>query len=149
MGNYNFDEDLNVAKQTEHEIGLLFAEYYGWNLVSMSNHKGYDLVLEKNGRNVLVEVKEDFAVGKTGNVAVEFSCRGKPSGISTTQADFWLYRLHMNEGLIHVLLETDELKRKIELEKYFRTVNGGDEGSNSLNYLFKLEEFSNNGKFIF
>lgn len=31
-----------------------------------------------------IEVKRDFGVSTTGNVAVEFMCGGKPSGISVT-----------------------------------------------------------------
>jgi len=36
-----------------------------------------------------VEVKSDERCRETGHVFVEFSSRGKPSGISTTTADWW------------------------------------------------------------
>jgi len=36
-----------------------------------------------------VEVKEDFSVSKTGNVAIELSCDGLSSGLTVSEADHW------------------------------------------------------------
>ena len=36
----------------------------------------------------------------------------------------------------------------IKEKKYFRIVNGGDEGSNSMNYLFKYSVFKKNSKIL-
>ena len=55
----------------------------------------YDLVIGQKGeklvdhifKNATVEVKRDFWTGTTGNIAVEFESRGKPSGISKTKSD--------------------------------------------------------------
>ena len=52
----------------------------------------YDLVIGQQGeklvdnifKNSKVEVKRDFWTGTTGNIAVEFESRNKPSGISKT-----------------------------------------------------------------
>mgnify|MGYP001070419334 CR=1 FL=1 len=38
-----------------------------------------------------IEVKYDRKTKETGNVYIEFESRGKPSGIKTTQADYWTY----------------------------------------------------------
>ena len=32
----------------------------------------------------LIEAKRDFIVSNTGNVAIEYECKGKPSGIAKT-----------------------------------------------------------------
>jgi hypothetical protein len=32
-------------------------------------------------------------VRQTDNIAIEYRCDGKPSGISTTEADFWVHEL--------------------------------------------------------
>lgn len=40
-----------------------------------------------------IEVKHDKIAHKSGRLFVEFECRGKPSGISTTKADFWAFVL--------------------------------------------------------
>jgi hypothetical protein len=55
-----------------------------------------------------VEVKRDFRASQTGRVFVEFFCRGKPSGISTTEADFWCFIL---DGETAIMLPTSKLER--------------------------------------
>ena len=40
-----------------------------------------------------VEVKNDRLIHKTGNLFIEFESRGKPSGLSITTADYWIYRM--------------------------------------------------------
>ena len=47
--------------------------------------KGEDWINEifKDGK--LIEVKSDRLAHKTGNVYIEYECRGKPSGIATTK----------------------------------------------------------------
>ena len=82
----------------------------------------------------------------TGNVAVEYSCRGKLSGISTSEADFYIYKLETRDKGIHYIMhKVSDLKQMIERKEYFREVNGGDRGSNSLNYLFKYNVFAGSG----
>jgi hypothetical protein len=39
--------------------------------------------------NVKIEVKKDDWAIKSGNIAIEFESRGKPSGILKTESDFW------------------------------------------------------------
>lgn len=41
--------------------------------------------------DIKLEVKKDDWTVKTGNIAIEFECRGKPSGILVTRADFWCH----------------------------------------------------------
>mgnify|MGYP003636664967 FL=1 len=61
----------------------------------------YDLVIGQKGeklvdhifKNATVEVKRDFWTGTTGNIAVEFESRGKPSGISKTKSDYYAFVL--------------------------------------------------------
>jgi len=59
----------------------------------------YDLELGQEGENLIakllhnstIEVKLDFIAWRTKNIFIEYESRGKPSGISTTQAKFWFY----------------------------------------------------------
>jgi signal recognition particle subunit SEC65 len=140
MGYYNFSQDYAVARETEKEIENIL-ENRGYTVLEFCNDKRYDLLLEKNGRKVAVEIKEDFTCEKTGNVGLEFGCRGKPSGISTTEADFYIYKVHTPKGVIVVSISTKTLRKMIEDCQYHRIVSGGDEGSNSRNYLFRLDKF--------
>jgi hypothetical protein len=100
------------------------------------------------GNIVTIEVKEDFTCEKTGNVGMEYSCRGKPSGISVSKAEYYIYKLHTKDGIVYVMHKTGILKNMIEEKKYFTTVNGGDKGSDSLNYLFKYNQFIKTGQIL-
>ena len=80
----------------------------------------YDLEVGKVGEVMLseilsdstIEVKRDFWVGRTGNLAIEFESRGKPSGIATTKASHWcfIFSKEFNDELM-IIIDTDRLKR--------------------------------------
>ena len=75
---------------------------------------------------VTIEVKRDFMVSDTGNVAIEEAYRGKPSGIETTEADVWAIVLDGPEyqGEVKILISTKRLRCLVkEVQKYVR---GGD-----------------------
>ena len=40
-----------------------------------------------------IEVKTDFIAHKTGNLFVEIYSRGKKSGLSTTTANYWIFKI--------------------------------------------------------
>lgn len=85
-----------------------------------------------------IEVKRDFGVSTTGNVAVEFMCGGKPSGISVTQADWWAFSLsgdYFNDEVI-VLIKKPRLERLLVRT---RIVRGGDNKKAEM-YLIRVEE---------
>ena len=60
-------------------------------------------------QNKTIEVKNDLLTAKTGNVFIEYECRGKPSGISTTQSDFYCFVVEDTM----IILPTKKLKSKI------------------------------------
>ena len=71
-----------------------------------------------------LEVKRDFKASQTGNVFVEFFCRGKASGIATTEADYWAFIL--DEEIV-VILPTSKVKALVEeAQEEGRVVKGGD-----------------------
>ncbi len=85
-----------------------------------------------------IEVKRDFAASTTGNFAVEFMCRNKPSGISTTKADWWAFVPSgdfYNDEIV-VLIKTKRLERLLVSK---RIVRGGDNKCAEL-YLLRVEE---------
>ena len=146
MPNYDFKKDLPIALRTEQEVATLL-ETKGNKIVGFNDNKDYDIKLvSRTGITRTVEVKEDFTCERTGNVGLEYSCRGRPSGISISKADFYVYKLHEpNKTINFYIFTTKTLKQMITDKLFFRTVNGGDEGSNSLNYLFKLDVFKSKG----
>jgi hypothetical protein len=105
--------------------------------------KGFDIDLEfgKMGEkftqqvfegNTKVEVKTERDIWeKTGNIAIEMRCKGKPSGLSTTESDVWIHLLAV-KGVIKggFLFKVGELKGKIKkLHKSgdLKIVMGGDD----------------------
>lgn len=150
MPNYDFRKDHKVALKTEEEVAQLLMKNNGHKIqkIQMNNDNRYDLlVLKKDGGVITIEIKEDFTCERTGNVGLEFECRGRASGIAVSKADLYLYKIHQPNGDVgYYIIETSELKRLIREKKYFKIVTGGDEGSNSKNYLFKLSVFQENSE---
>ena len=147
--NYDFALDLPIARKTEYEISVLFGKYYGYKTEMFCNTRDYDLLLSKGESQISVEVKEDFTCEKTGNVGVEFRCRGKDSGIRTTRADYYVYKVHAKSGIEFLMISVEKLRSMIDKELYHRVVVGGDRDSNSMNYLFHLETFRKHSRRVF
>jgi hypothetical protein len=148
--NYDFKKDFPVARKTEGQIAKFLVETQNMVFVDECNNSDYDIRMKfSSGKEVTIEIKEDFSCARTGNVGVEYECRGKESGISVSKADFYLYKVHTPEGKKSVyIIQTHKLKEMIENNLYHRTVVGGDPGSNSKNYLFKLNVVKENFKFL-
>ena len=103
--------------------------------------KNFDIDIEygRQGENYLldiletkrIEVKTDRIAHITGNVAVEYRYKGRPSGISTTEADYWAFLLYDMTTII--MVPTDKLKA-IAREKYKQdqVTLGGDENASEM-----------------
>lgn len=90
-------------------------------------------------KNKKIEVKTDYGVGDTGNLVVEYASRGKKSGISTTQADYWAFVFAGDYSKdIIVMVKTERLKNLLSKDR-FKIVTGGDKGTSKL-YLIPKEE---------
>jgi hypothetical protein len=80
-----------------------------------------------------IEIKtETWQWRRTGNIAIEYRCRGRPSGISTTEADVWIHELRDDEGrtLVRLMFEVPRLKELCRVahgQGRFR-IGGGDRG---------------------
>ena len=114
----------------------------------------YDLVLGQLGEgwvgkmlsNKTIEVKFDFACYRTGNFYIEYSSRGKPSGIATTKADYWMLIASTEKGvelkgqlrdiekddvLYSIMLPTEKLKEVCRTKYYRKDVGGGDSNTST------------------
>lgn len=83
-----------------------------------------------------LEVKRDFIANKTKRVFVEYECRGKPSGITTTEADYWAFVL--NDGVI--MISSKRLKGLVELAKQEERISRGGDGNRSMGALVTTKE---------
>lgn len=143
MANYIFSRDLEVAQKTEEKIASVLARVSGSTIKMLNDNRDFDILMERKGRDYYIEVKEDFMAAKTGNIAVEYECRGKPSGIQTSKSDVYAYLIHeSNTKQSLYLTETKKLKEAINKRMFFREVTGGDAGSNTRMYLFRKDVFT-------
>lgn len=84
----------------------------GFNYVKSNNDIKYDLEFNKDGKSYFVEVKQDFSCFRTGNIGVEYSCRGKISGILASKSDFYIYKIHQNIQYTKQVLNVEKEKPK-------------------------------------
>lgn len=150
MPHYNFRKDFKIARKTERQIADYFITNKGYEFIDECDNADYDIRMKTDSGNIVTyEIKEDFTCKRTGNIGLEYHCRGKPSGISVSKADYYLYKVHEPNGEKNMYaIETSNLKKMIDNKLYHRIVNGGDPGSNSMNYLFRLNVIKENFKFI-
>ena len=84
----SFHEDLNRGLQIE----KLVLDIYRRDCPSatiVNAYKGYDIWLPEE--NYGIEVKYDPKSNETGNVVLEIEMNGKPSGLMTTTAKYWVF----------------------------------------------------------
>jgi len=98
--NYNndFKYDLKVGQAKEKELGDIFS-------------------------SKTIEVKHDLKAIETGNVYIEYESRGKASGISTSEADYYCFCIGFT---FHII---ESIKLKDRCRKYIGTDRdrlGGD-----------------------
>jgi len=141
MGNYNFNKDLIIGEQGERTVAQDL-ESIGAKLITDNKNNSHDLIVEKDGTQLKYEIKTDifcFPQFDTGNMFIEFECRGKKSGIEVTTADwFVMYYKYLKEIWY---IKTDELKKLINDNQFFETEFSGDQNSNTRGYLIPREKY--------
>lgn len=97
---------MSVWLQSKHgdwDIDLEFGEYHETRVRT---------IFEMEGKTI--EVKADKAWHTTGNVAIEYRFRGRPSGLQTTKAKWWCTVLtnkeNPKESDMIILWRVEELK---------------------------------------
>ena len=94
-------------------------------------------------QNEKIEVKTERDKWKeTGNICIEFRCRGKPSGIAVTESKWWVHVLADGDETVCMLMfPTDKLK-EIARKHLDKVVNGGDDNLSKM-VLIPLKEIFN------
>ena len=87
-----------------------------------------------------IEVKSERDIWqKTGNIAIEYECYGKPSGISSTEADYWFHNLCIgNDVFCTLVFNVKNLKKILNNLDYKKTVSGGDNNASKM-YLLNIQ----------
>ena len=134
-----FHRDLDFGnKYQEHYINTLTPRPTYLEVIP-GNFKPFDFVAD----GVKYECKADRMAYKTGNICIEYESRGSPSGIETSEADFWVYMLVAPDGTVSdtYKIPTGVIKEEIAKKSYHRDIAGGDDWKNRL-LLFNRNIFS-------
>lgn len=102
-GNKKFDIDLKYGQIRENKVREMFSKCQ-------------------------IEVKSERSWWrKTGNIAIEYEYRGKPSGIYATTSDYWFHRLEGDrDEFCTLVFKTSILKGIVDKYKNKLTKNVGD-----------------------
>lgn len=95
--------------------------------------------------NKKVEVKRDLKARQTGNLFIEFESRGKPSGIATSEAEYYAFDI----GELFIIVSKDNLMAIVSLMiGTTAEVKGGDNNT-SLGVLLPINKliYQNNNTF--
>lgn len=78
--------------------------------------------------NKKIEVKSERGMWmKTGNICIEYESYGKPSGIITTEADYWFHNLCIEDDIFCTLIfDVPKLKQLVDKLDFKKSVCGGD-----------------------
>ena len=83
--------------------------------IILNNDSRYDIKLNKR----TFEVKADIKAVQTGNIFIEYMNNNKLSGISITEAKYYLIIIP-HEVEIYILIKVRKLKTLIENDQYFK-----------------------------
>lgn len=109
---------------------------------SIGKCKEWDIKTIKDGVETYYEVKSELNCFKYGNILVEYSCNGKPSGIAGTTANYWVhYAIKDKIKNIYdlTIIPVEDLRKMVEDKLYHKIVNYGD--CNCFSYIFKMSLF--------
>ena len=104
----SFKEDLEEGKVVEEYILSGIKKKYPQAKIMEGYFKEYDIIIPEI--NQTVEVKSDKKSLETGNYVVEISFNGKPSALSTTTADWWVFY----DSVCEVWIKPDYIWKAVE-----------------------------------
>jgi len=117
MYNKKFDLDLKYGQEREKRLAS---------------------ILDKDKSKIEVKTERDWWF-KTGNIAIEMECNGKPSGVMATKSDYWVHILAEGEkDYCRLIFDTKTIKRLAK--KYISTLKAGGDGFRSKFVLIPLAE---------
>lgn len=137
-----FQNDLLLGKK--YEVMLLDYldkdEYDEVEFAPNQRFVEWDVKVRRGQLEAKYEVKADRLTAKTGNFCIEYECAGQPSGISTTQANYYAYFVLDGSHQDLYLIPVERIKELIAQGAY-KKMNGGD-GYRSRFYLIPKAVFA-------
>lgn len=136
-GQYNFKKDIITGEEGEAFIRA-FQESKGFVYVDNCKSKEYDLRMSYRGKEYTYEIKTDVYKIDTGNLVIEFECRGKASGINVTKADYFTYFFPRLGEIWNIRCK--DLRELISSTNPHVFTQAGDQGSGTKLYRLKKVE---------
>jgi hypothetical protein len=102
-----FYYNLEKYKPYEIEASRRIKIKYNIDIKSFCDNNKYDFITTDD---IKYEVKTDEASKKTNNFFIEFSGYNKPSGITTTESNYYI----LSNTIDYYLIETSKLKELIQ-----------------------------------
>ena len=140
---YNFNTDITVGERGE-EVIKRYLESIGGKVLYENKDINFDLVVLFNQTAAVntYEIKTDVYCkphNDTGNMFIEYECRGKASGIMASKADWFVtYYPYLNQVWF---IKISELKNLIKYNNFRETSFYGDIGSNTKGYLIPRQAY--------
>lgn len=129
-----FKEDLRRGEQIELKVLSMIQSKYPNAYKIEGYFKDYDLFVPEINKSV--EVKADEKSKYTGNILVEIEFNGKPSALSTTKADYWVWW----DGYVFIWFTPENIKKCIqETNQQIREFIGNGDTVPKKAYLIKKE----------
>ena len=135
----SFYESLESGKEIERLVLSTIKKKYPTAYIIEGYYKFYDIFIPE--KNIGVEVKRDEKSKYTGNIVVEIEFDGKPSALSTTRADYWVFY----DGECYIWIEPDKLRSICPIFEEIRTFVGKGDTKEKKAYLMPkniIKEYS-------
>ena len=125
---FHSDQGGEMVKNTKFDLDLQYGQLREQQVHDMFHNKKIEVKTERDWWK------------KTGNIAIEYECNGKPSGIDKTESDFWIHILSNGHGnYCKLVFDVPMLKRIVEKYKPTHSRMIGDRGVSNC-VLIPLEE---------
>jgi hypothetical protein len=135
-----FKKDLIFGNKYEEEFIKVYNPYR--YEIKRGYYKEFDIeIWDEENESTRYEVKADRWTNKTGNICIEFECNNKPSGITTTWADYYVYFVIKNDSYDLYIIPVYIINELIKDKKYKSIKKGGDNYGASF-YLFDKTIFN-------
>ena len=112
--------------------------------ITFNNDSRYDIKINSK----TYEVKTDIKAVNSGNIFIEYICKNKLSGISITEAKYYLIVIPYQPEETFLLIKTRKLKQLIEDQKYFKHFTPHNKNNFTGGYIFTVEALKAIGKLI-
>ena len=134
----NFKESLSIGNSVEDIVCAKIKKKYPKAYVKKGYCKEYDIYVPEIDKKV--EVKQDKKSNYTHNIVVEIEMPpGTPSGLSTTESDYWVF----DDGETYIWITPDTLRQVVKPFKPVKFIGKGD-NTEKLAYLIKKDIIKRN-----